>query len=207
MKIKVCGMKYPDNIKELNKLSIDFVGMIFYKKSPRYVADLNPVDICNLFRGEKERVGVFVNADMDYIIQSTNKYELDLIQLHGDESPDFCRELNKSIPVIKAFSISGVVDIEQTKQYEGAANYFLFDTKTFQYGGSGKKFDWSILNEYKGNTPFILSGGISVDDVEAIKNIKHSLFFGIDLNSRFEIEPGLKDIELLKQFIIQLKNE
>lgn len=207
MKIKVCGMKHPGNMQELNKLPVDFMGMIFYKKSPRYVADLNPVDICNLFRGEKERVGVFVNADMDYIIQMADKYSLDLIQLHGNESPDFCRELNKSIPVIKAFSISGVVDIEQTKQYEGAANYFLFDTKTFQYGGSGKKFDWSILNEYKGNTPFILSGGISVDDAEAIKNIKHSLFFGIDLNSRFEIEPGLKDVELLKQFIIQLKNE
>lgn len=207
MRIKVCGMKYPDNIKALNKLSIDFVGMIFYEKSPRYVDNLNPEDICDLFREGKERVGVFVNADMDYIIQMADKYSLDLIQLHGDESPDFCKEVNKRIPVIKAFSISESSDFEKTKAYEGLCHYFLFDTKTPQYGGSGKKFDWNILNEYKGNTPFILSGGISVDDAETIKKMNHPQFFGIDLNSKFETEPGRKDITLLQQFIKQLKDE
>ncbi|NDV93710.1 phosphoribosylanthranilate isomerase [Dysgonomonas sp. 521] len=207
MKIKVCGMKYPDNIKELNKLPVDFAGMIFYEKSPRYAAKLNPEDIRDLFRGGRKRVGVFVNADMDYIIQMADKFSLDLIQLHGDESPDFCKELNKRMPVIKAFSISESSDFEKTKAYDGLCGYFLFDTKTPQYGGSGRKFDWNILDEYKGNTPFILSGGISVDDAETIKNIKHPQFFGIDLNSRFETEPGRKDIILLQQFIKRLKDE
>ena len=202
MIIKVCGIKHPDNISDLSKLPIDFIGMIFYEKSPRYVNNLHPEEI-NI-RG-KELVGVFVNASETEIIQTTNKYNLDLIQLHGSESPEFCKKLNETVPVIKAFSIAGASDFEQTKNYEGLWGYFLFDTKTPQYGGSGQKFDWQILEEYKGNMPFLLSGGISVDDAEAIKKINHPRFAGIDLNSRFETEPGLKDINLLHQFIKNLE--
>ena len=200
-------MKYPDNIRELGKLPVNFMGMIFYEKSPRYVDRLEWDDIKESFVRGKERVGVFVNAGMDYILQMTNKYNLDLIQLHGNESPDFCKELNKTMPVIKAFSIAESSDFEQTKDYEGLCDYFLFDTKTPQYGGSGQKFDWCILDEYNGDTSFILSGGISADDASNIKAIRHPKFCGIDLNSKFEIEPGLKNIELLQQFIKTLSHE
>ena len=197
-------MKHPDNIDNLDKLPIDFVGMIFYEKSPRHIDNLNPEEIKT--KG-KELVGVFVNAPETEIMQMVNKYNLDIVQLHGNESPEFCKKLNETIPVIKAFSIADASDFEQTKDYEGLWGYFLFDTKTPQYGGSGQKFDWQILEEYKGNTPFLLSGGISVDDAEAIKKITHLRFVGIDLNSRFETKPGLKDINLLQQFIKTLNDE
>lgn len=197
-------MKYPDNIRDLALLPIDFMGIIFYNKSPRFIGES---DVMEIIPANIRRVGVFVNAEIHYIVQMTGRYNLDIIQLHGNESPDFCKELNKSTPVIKAFSIANSSDFEQTKQYEDIVNYFLFDTKTPQYGGSGQKFDWNILNEYKGNTPFFLSGGISIDDIHRIKEIKHPQLYGLDLNSRFETEPGLKDIQLLKQFIKELKDE
>lgn len=206
MKIKVCGMKYPDNIKDLGTLPIDFMGMIFYPKSPRYVETLTLPEL-NILSKRIERVGVFVNAHMDFIMEMTNRYNLDLIQLHGNESPEFCKELNKTLPIIKAFSIANSSDIEQTKAYESLWGYFLFDTKTPQYGGSGQKFDWSVLETYIGKTPFFLSGGISIDDVNEIKKIKHPQFYGIDLNSKFEKEAGLKDISLLKQFIKEIRYE
>ena len=196
-------MKHPDNISDLNKLPIDFMGMIFYGKSPRYIDNLNPEEV--RIKGGKEWVGVFVNANETHIMQMVNKYKLDLVQLHGNESPEFCKKLNETMPVIKAFSIADASDFEQTKAYEGLWGYFLFDTKTPQYGGSGQKFDWQILEEYIGNVPFLLSGGISVEDAEAIKKIKHPRFEGIDLNSRFEIKPGLKDINLLQQFIKNIR--
>ena len=206
MKIKVCGMKHPDNIRGLGTLPIDFMGMIFYEKSPRYVDKLTLEDL-NLLPQYIERVGVFVNAKIDLIIEKVNQYGLDLIQLHGNESPEFCKELNHTLPIIKAFSISDVMDIERTKAYDGLQGYFLFDTKTPQYGGSGQKFDWAILDSYTGHTPFLLSGGISIDDATEIRKIKHPQFYGIDLNSKFEKEPGLKDIELLQQFIKELRYE
>lgn len=206
MKIKVCGMKHPDNIRDLGTLAIDFMGMIFYEKSPRYVDKLTLEDL-NLLPQYIERVGVFVNAEIDLIIEKVNQYGLDLIQLHGNESPEFCKDLNRTLPIIKAFSISDVMDIEQTKAYDGLQGYFLFDTKTPQYGGSGQKFDWAILDSYTGHTPFLLSGGISIDDATEIRKIKHPQFYGIDLNSKFEKEPGLKDIELLQQFIKELRYE
>lgn len=206
MKIKVCGMKYPDNIKELGTLPIDYMGMIFYEKSPRYIDNLNGSDVDTVPQAVK-LVGVFVDADIEYIAEKIVCYGLDIVQLHGNESPDFCKDLNKTIPVIKVISVADASDLERAKQYEGTVDYLLFDTKTPRYGGSGQKFDWNILNEYKGNTPFLLSGGISADDAEAIKKIKHPQFYGIDLNSKFEITPGQKDIQLLQQFIKALKDE
>ena len=138
-------------------------------------------------------------------MEKVNLYNLDLVQLHGSESVDFCMELNKTMPIIKAFSISQVSDLEQTEAYKNACDYFLFDTKTPQYGGSGQKFDWKILNENKGDISFFLSGGISIEDIDKIKKMKHPKLYGLDLNSKFESEEGLKDIELLKQFIKELK--
>jgi len=206
MKVKVCGMKYPRNIKELGELPIDFTGFIFYEKSPRLIDEVTLSGLQSLPDNIK-RVGVFVNAGMEYIVTKANEYNLDYIQLHGCESPIFCKELSRTIPVIKAFSISETSDFGQTKEHEGICEYFLFDTKTPQHGGSGQKFDWNILDAYIGNTPFFLSGGISADDVERIKNINHPQFYGVDLNSRFETEPGLKDIQQLQQFIKALKDE
>ncbi|MBK5720423.1 phosphoribosylanthranilate isomerase [Dysgonomonas sp. Marseille-P4677] len=206
MKIKVCGMKYPDNIKDLGTLPIHFMGMIFYQKSPRYVENLILPDL-KILPDYIKRVGVFVNSDIDFILNKVNKYNLDLIQLHGNESPEFCKGLNRMLPIIKAFSIADSSDIDKTKAYDGLQGYFLFDTKTPQYGGSGQKFDWSILETYTGNTPFFLSGGISINDIDEIKKIKHPQFYGLDLNSKFEKEPGLKDITLLQQFIKELEYE
>lgn len=204
-------MKYPDNMAELVELPVDMMGMIFYSGSPRYVNKLSTKEIETVSqittRATVDRVGVFVNEDMETIKRMIDEYLLDMVQLHGNESFEFCKELNKIIPVIKAFSIAEASDFEQTKDYQGLWGYFLFDTKTPQYGGSGQKFDWTVLDSYKGTTPFLLSGGITEDDAEAVKAIKHSKFYGVDLNSRFEIEPGLKDIKRIQKFIKALKDE
>lgn len=204
MKIKVCGMKNPDNIKDLSTLPIDFMGMIFYSKSPRYVEHLS-LDDLNILPQYVKRVGVFVNEKIDFVKDRIKDYQLDIIQLHGNESPDFCDELSKVISVIKVFSVSETKDINDTNLYEGLCDYFLFDTKTPEYGGSGLKFDWSILDTYEGKTPFFVSGGISMDDIEQIRQITHPSFYGIDLNSKFEIEPALKNIDSLQQFIRKIR--
>ena len=199
-------MKHPGNIKELSKLPINFMGIIFYAKSPRHADELKMNDV-NVLPPPIKRVGVFVDSSIDYIMEMITKYNLDLIQLHGTETVEVCKELSKKIPIIKAFNISEASDFAQTKPYENVCTYFLFDTKTLLPGGSGQKFDWNILNAYKGNTPFFLSGGISPEDAGRIKKIQHPKLHGIDLNSRFETAPGLKEIELLKQFIKQLNDE
>ncbi|MDR1502104.1 MAG: phosphoribosylanthranilate isomerase [Prevotella sp.] len=204
MKIKVCGMKYPGNIRDLSKLPVSYMGMIFYDKSPRFADGLTFDDV-NILPSYIQRVGVFVNADIDFIMEKVNKYNLGLVQLHGSESAGFCKELDETIPVIKAFNVSDVSDFGQTKAYEDACSYFLFDTKTPQHGGSGLKFDWQILDAYTGKRNFFLSGGISAGDTESIKKIQHPKFYGIDLNSKFETEPGLKDITRLQQFIKTLE--
>jgi len=148
MKIKVCGMKHSGNISELALLPIDYIGLIFYTKSPRYIDNASIPDTT------QKKVGVFVNSSKEYILAKIDQYNLDILQLHGNESPELCKELSKIKSVIKAFSISEVSDFEQTKDYEGSCDYFLFDTKTSHYGGSGKKFDWSVLDYYKGSTSF-----------------------------------------------------
>ena len=198
-------MKYAENISALMKLPIDMMGLIFYPKSPRYVSQEDLTDCCSS-HSSIERIGVFVNADLDEISEKVNQYKLNMIQLHGNESPDFCKALKEKILVIKAFSVGQKEDFEQCEKYEGFCNYFLFDTKTPQYGGSGQKFDWQILDAYQGKTPFLLSGGISEADAFALKKIRHSMLYGIDLNSRFEIEAGLKNISLLEKFIKEIQS-
>ena len=197
-------MKFPDNIREVSQLPIDMMGFIFYEKSPRYIDNLTP-DSLNELNPRIERVGVFVNETFENIRKAIAKYSLNIIQLHGNESSEFCRTLrNEKIKIIKAFSIKTKEDIRQTEPYENQVDLFLFDTKTAQYGGSGEKFDWEILSSYQGKTSFILSGGINEQDMELINNIRHPFFFGIDLNSRFEISPGKKDTDKLEQFIKRL---
>ena len=201
MLIKICGLKYPENIQAVSALKPDFMGFIFYPKSPRYA---EPLDVKTLeaLPPTIKKIGVFVNEDIENILTIAYKYKLDGLQLHGTELVDMCRKLKKlGYQVIKAFPIAEAYNFKVTKAYEGVCDYFLFDTKTDAYGGSGVKFNWQILKGYKGETPFLLSGGIAVDDAEAIRKIEHPLFAGIDLNSKFELKPGLKNISLLKEFI------
>ena len=205
MLLKICGMKYSENIQEAAALKPDFMGFIFYPKSPRYA---EPLDITALdaLPPSIKKIGVFVNESKENILTIGYKYKLDGVQLHGSELVDMCRELKKlGYIVIKAFPIAEAYNFRVTKGYEGVCDYFLFDTKTESYGGSGVKFNWQILKEYKGETPFLLSGGIEADDAEAILKIEHPKFAGIDLNSKFEIKPGLKNISLLKEFISHFK--
>lgn len=206
MIIKVCGMRDPQNIREVSALGVDLTGFIFYPESPRRVENNTLNALLSTFNSRK--VGVFVNATVEQMLEAVTAYGLDYLQLHGKESPELCSTLRKKeIPLIKAFSVSSKEDIEMTKRYEGYADYFLFDTKNERYGGSGKPFDWSILSAYQGNTPFLLSGGINPNSVEAINRFSHPRFAGIDLNSGFESEPGIKDIEKLSAFLYQLRIE
>ena len=195
MIVKVCGMRDAENIRQLEALGIDWMGMIFWPKSKRYVST-PPVYLPQHVR----KVGVFVDASLDAIRQYVEDYQLDIIQLHGQESPETLKAL-KPLKLIKAFNIATPEDLQKTVAYEGLADYFLFDTKGKSVGGNGEKFDWSVLDSYQGETPFLLSGGIGSEDAQDIKSFHHPKCIGIDLNSRFETEPGLKDITKLKQFL------
>ena len=200
--IKVCGMREADNIREVEALGIDLMGFIFWPKSKRYVAE-RP----QYLPTQVKKVGVFVDASLEDIRQHIQDYQLDIIQLHGHETPEFIAQLsifNFQFSIIKAFNIATAEDLAQTKPYEGIVDYFLFDTKAQLPGGSGEQFDWSVLSHYEGTTPFLLSGGIGPDDAERIKSFHHPRCIGIDLNSRFEIVPGLKDVNQLKDFISNL---
>jgi phosphoribosylanthranilate isomerase len=212
LKIKVCGMRDPTNIEAISALPIHFMGFIFYEKSPRYVAHSDDISAC---ADDLTKVGVFVNAEIGYILHKIDKYDLDAVQLHGNETPQYIEDLsnemwsklrfvaNSDIEIIKAFPVDSDFDFETVKPYEDAVKYFLFDTKTPQHGGAGIKFDWSILEKYNSEIPFLLAGGISENDVEEISKIaaQNPMLYGLDLNSKFEIEPALKDVEKLKSFL------
>lgn len=211
MMIKVCGMRDIHNINQLQELDIDFMGIIRYSKSKRYVDDLQKEKVAQQTMN-KGTVGVYVNETLENILQDFIPLQLDVIQLHGNEDPAFAKALLEiDIKIFKAFQITEDFNFDSLKEWEAlAAQYvgklfFLFDTATPNYGGSGKKFNWSILDSYKGEVPFLLSGGISDKDADAIKELKHKMFLGVDLNSKFETEPGVKDIELIKTFIEKLR--
>ena len=195
MKIKVCGMREAENIREVEALGIDLMGFIFWPKSSRYVSgrpDYLPKHV--------KRVGVFVDEDPEQVKRLASDYGLDYIQLHGQESPAYISQL-EGLHIIKAFNIATAEDLLQTQPYEGLVDYFLFDTKGKSVGGNGEKFDWDVLDAYQGSTHFLLSGGIGPDDTERVKAFHHPKCIGIDLNSRFELAPGLKDINKLKEFL------
>ena len=201
MIVKVCGMRDAENIRQLEALGIDWMGMIFWPKSKRYVST-PPVYLPQHVR----KVGVFVDASLDAIRQHVEDYQLDIVQLHGQESPEMLKVL-KPLTLIKALNIATPEDLQKTEPYEGLADYFLFDTKGKSVGGNGEKFDWSVLASYQGETPFLLSGGIGPEDAQGVKTFHHPKCIGIDLNSRFETEPGLKDITKLKQFLEAIRYE
>lgn len=203
LKIKVCGMKFTANREAVEKLPVDFLGFIFYPKSKRFVGESTEH---GLFNSTKTKVAVFVDENAFEILGLTKNFGFETVQLHGKENPKTCQLLkNQGLKVIKAFNVSEDFDFSLLKAFADTVDYFLFDTKTELPGGSGKKFNWEILEKYQGNIPFLLSGGIGPEDAKAIKKLNHPQLFGIDLNSGFEDEPGVKNIEKLKGFIMQIK--
>ena len=208
MNTKVCGITQLKQLQQLDGLDIDFAGMIFYKDSPRYMGDkIAAADLKNS-DFDLKKVGVFVNSNYDEIMQVVEDYGLDVVQLHGDESPDLCEELSEDVEVIKAFKVSdSKVSIdEMVADYDEVCDYYLFDTaSTDVEGGTGKQFDWKLLSKAKIEKPFFLSGGIGVDDVAKVKAFKHPDYYAVDINSKVEKEPGVKDMGLVLQFRQGLK--
>ena len=195
-------MRDSENMKAVANLDVDFMGMIFYPRSKRYVSEVPS------FRPSRQKlIAVFVNAPITDVVKTVETYGCDGIQLHGDETPEFVRSLKTKCNclVIKAFQIAKVEDLQKTSQYENLCDYFLFDTATPSYGGSGESFDWSVLAEYQGKTPFLLSGGIGAESVERIQQFSHPQCVGIDINSKFEVSPAMKDVEKIQRFVKELK--
>ena len=193
--LKICGMREQVNIEEIASIGPDYMGFIFYDKSPRFIA--GPQDL--RFPEDVKKVGVFVNAEIGEIKDKVASIGLDAVQLHGDESAEYVKNLSVEIPrveIIKAFGISESKDFEVCSEYEGRASYFLFDNKSKGYGGTGVKFNWDTLESYSGATPFFISGGIGPEDVEEALFLSHKFdkLVGIDINSGIEIEPGLKSL-------------
>ena len=206
-KIKVCGMKFQDNIDEIVALQPDFMGFIFYETSPRNFEN----QLINVPK-EIQKVGVFVNATHETIEAKVNQFQLDFIQLHGEETPELCEKIETLlVKVIKSFSIDKDFNFKTLDKYQNSCSYFLFDTKSKLYGGSGFAFDWNLLNQYNLDKPYFLSGGIGLEnskDVKAfLKTQAAKNCFALDLNSKFETEPGLKNKATLSQFINEINNE
>ena len=206
MIVKVCGMRDAENIRELDRLHIaDWMGFIFYPKSSRYVATLP-----EYMPQYSKRIGVFVNEDIHNIVRICKDFNLHIIQLHGNESPDYCRQLKNAVGpdvgIMKTIPLSTSADMLQSQSFQDCSDYLLFETKCSGYGGSGQQFDWHILDGYNGDRPFLLTGGIGPEDAEKIKQFTHPKMAGIDLNSRFESGPAVKDIRALNQFINKLRS-
>ncbi len=205
--IKVCGMREPKNIEEIAALPIDLMGGIFYHKSARFLGDRS--DSAEAFKNLPTRVksvGVFVNSELSYLEAMQKQFGLSYLQLHGNETPEQCRAASIIAPVIKAFGLHDDFDFSQLAPFSEVVDLFIFDTSTKGYGGSGRKFNWEILSKYSGNTPFLLSGGLSQEDSDSVNAITHPKLSGVDLNSGFETSPALKSLSELELFIPKLKS-
>lgn len=208
MNIKVCGITEMKQLQQLDGLDIDFAGLIFCPESPRYIGDKLPKKDVKKADFDLKKVGVFVNPELIDVLDAIDDYGLQVVQLHGDESVEMCNDLSGEVEVIKAFRISGNENIDKlVAPYDAVCDYYLFDTGGLQesLGGTGKQFDWSILNKARIEKPFFLSGGIGVEDAFKIKAFKHPDFFGVDINSRFESAPGVKEMSKLLQFKMAMK--
>ena len=202
-KLKICGMKVPPNILEVAALQPDYMGFIYYKQSKRYAGELSAGMLRELPLNIK-KTGVFVDESLSVVVELLTEFGFSAIQLHGAETVEYCLELKQTIPqgteLIKAFGVDEGFDFGQLKAYEEVADYFLFDTQTPGHGGSGKVFNWNLLDRYELDKPYFLSGGIGPEHLEDISNIKDKRLYAIDVNSRFELEPGLKQIDKLNDF-------
>ncbi len=211
MKIKVCGMRQQGNIEELVALQPNFIGFIFYEKSPRFVGEELNEEYIRSIPGNIKKVGVFVNASPGFILSTVKKYDLQYAQLHGNEMPDICRSIRqKGVNVIKAFSIDEKFNFAMLNNYKSFCDLFLFDTKGANPGGNGTSFDWKLLKKYDNEKPFFLSGGISIENVEEIIALSKTLpIYGIDVNSQFETQPGVKDIAKLEELfnLVRVKEQ
>ncbi|PTL33044.1 N-(5'-phosphoribosyl)anthranilate isomerase [Prevotella sp. oral taxon 376] len=234
MLIKVCGMRESENIREVAVLGVDMIGFVFWPQSPRYVQMISAqAGIIPDYSEERlrrsqgeygatadsktqpKRVGVFVDDMPQNIVTRVFNYSLDYIQLHGDEPRETCENLRLTldpdirpgIKIIKTIRVSGVGDFKKCRAYRGAVDMFLFDIKRKAIDGSGEHFDWSVLRQYDGDIPFFLSGGIGPDDAGSVRALTHPMFAGIDLNSRFEVKPGVKDVMKLRRFIQEVREK
>jgi len=210
MRIKVCGMTDLHQVHQLDELGVEFCGFIFYPKSPRYVFRHVPAMNIKKVKGHINKVGVFVNEYADDILKTVDDCGLYLVQLHGDETPKECEKISNYVSVIKAFRLAEGDNIEwKIKDYQDVVDMFLFDTEGAGYGGTGKKFNWEVLKGLNIRKPFFLSGGIQPEDIEQLKAFARESvaknLFAIDINSKFEISPGIKDMEKIKDFVIKLK--
>ena len=200
-------MREPENIAEVAACNPDFMGFIFYAKSKRFVGFEPLPEILNAVPDSIMKVGVFVNETPEQVLIISHAWNLDVVQFHGQETPEYCRQVRQpGLIVFKAFSIDENFDFSVLESFQDNCDYFLFDTKGQLPGGTGQKFNWQLLENYTMNVPFFLSGGIEPNDMESIKNFKHPQLFGLDINSGFEINPALKDVEKVKKFISEIKN-
>ncbi|MFN8134232.1 MAG: phosphoribosylanthranilate isomerase [Bacteroidales bacterium] len=206
MELKVCGITSSETIRALIPMNINRLGFIFYHKSARYVYGKLIEDGLKEIPDHIKKTGVFVNTERAEIEQIVDRYKLDSIQLHGDETPEFCNYFRSSMEVIKTISIKDESSFENAKLYVDACDLFLFDTQSEHFGGTGKTFNWQWLEAYNLDKPFYLSGGISLENYAEIKNIRHKQLIGIDVNSKFETSPGIKDIEKIKQLIALMED-
>lgn len=208
IRIKICGMYDPLNVKRIAEARPDFMGFIFYPGSPRYIGTEPDPDLFLNVPSDILKTGVFVNENLRNVLDLAFRTGLNLIQLHGNESPAYCYQLRSSgLKIIKTFSVTGFVDFELLEPYVPACDYFLFDTKTEKFGGSGIKFDWGKIAGYHLDKPFFISGGIGPEDSGLLRTLENKGFFAVDVNSRFETSPGIKNISLLKTFIDDIKKE
>lgn len=207
LKLKVCGMKFAANIAAVAALQPDYLGFIFYEKSPRFISDVS-AELIKYIPSEIKTVGVFVDEDLDVVKKKVNLYQLKAVQLHGSESSEYAGELKSAfngLEVVKAFGVDEDFDFAVLENYNDSVDYFLFDTKTKGHGGSGKTFDWKILESYTLDKPYFLSGGIDLEHAGAIAGISDERLYALDINSRFETEPGVKDVERIKAFVVKMK--
>lgn len=206
MKIKVCGLRDAENLKEIAALGPDFVGFIFYDQSPRFVGDDLNEDVVKSLPRSIRKVGVFVNASPDYILRNVKKYDFQYVQLHGNETPDYCRSLrNRGISLIKAFRVDESFNFSMLNNYKAHCDFFLFDAKGDQPGGNGITFDWSILRRYDNEKPFFISGGIGLDNLDQLDQLKGMKLYGVDVNSQVEVSPGVKDVAKVKELIDRVR--
>jgi phosphoribosylanthranilate isomerase len=207
MEIKVCGITTMEQLLQLENSGADYAGFIFYPRSKRYVSNHFEKDLEKIRKTQIKKVGVFVDQNYETIVKAIEDYGLHAIQLHGDETDEFCLELMGKVKVIKVFRLAESDNIDALiAPFMEACHYFLFDTDTEGYGGSGKKFNWELIQHASIKKPFFLSGGIGAGDIESIMSFHNPYLFAIDVNSRFETEPGVKDMQMVDSFIKTMKN-
>ena len=212
IRIKVCGVTMPSQLEAMDEMGVDLAGFIFYPKSPRYMVDKIPADYLRRFRRRIAKVGVFVNTPYEELMRTVEEYRLDMVQLHGDEIPRYCERVANYITVIKAFRLSDNDPIDwMAKPYDDACDMYMFDTLGAGYGGTGKKFDWNVLKNSTIDKLFFLSGGIEPGDGEKLKEFMNETIakklFAVDINSKFEISPGVKDLVKVKWFVEKLTGQ